>query len=296
MGYQKDSRPIAVFGKAGQLGGALLTLLQKQAIGFTHQELDLTDFSNGMSVLNKLNPRMVINAAAYTQVDRAESEAGLALAINAIAPGKLAQWCAGRNIPFIHFSTDYVFPGTGKSFWMEEDETNPLNIYGKSKLEGEKRVAASGASWLIFRTSWVYNAFGKNFLTTILDLAKTQEDLRVVNDQWGAPTYAPQLAEAVVTALNNVSHASVFPTGIYHLCHQGETTWYEFTLAILKKAAAKKIPFKLKTLTPVPSSAFHCLAKRPLNSRLSTAKAESVLGVKLPDWRQGLETCMNNLP
>ena len=287
---------ILVLGASGQVGTALLELLGNRGIALDQQDVDFAQPKSLEPALTRLagshKISAVINAAAYTQVDKAESEEALAQAVNSEAPGVLARWCAGQNIPFVHYSTDYVFNGQGTRPWTECDATAPLNAYGRTKLAGEVAVTQAGGSHLIFRTSWVYNSSGKNFLKTMLRFGAEREVIKVVADQHGAPTYAPHLAQATLAVLENASAQPQFPSGIYHLCNTGETTWYEFALAIFESARVKGIPLKVKTVEPAATADFPTPAKRPFNSRMSTEKAKRVLNVQLPDWREGLAECM----
>jgi dTDP-4-dehydrorhamnose reductase len=295
-------RPLLILGANGQIGSALIQLLGSQGVGITRNEVDCSNmdqFARELSlVLEKYHPSAVINAAAYTQVDRAEQEQSLAFTVNAEAPTKAASMCAALSIPFIHYSTDYVFPGHGNQPWKEEDPTGPLNVYGKSKLEGERGVAAAGGQWLIFRTSWVYDHSGKNFLKTILRLAGERETLRIVSNQWGAPSYASHLAQATLQALKSAQRlggSDAFPSGIYHLCNQGATSWYGFAEAIVQQARAQLIPLQVKTIEPILTSDYPTPAKRPLNSRLDLSKLKRSFDLTLPPWEVGLKECMKKL-
>ncbi|HKY04324.1 MAG TPA: dTDP-4-dehydrorhamnose reductase [Blastocatellia bacterium] len=287
--------PVIVLGAAGQLGRALTALLDDRCVGLTRSQLDLAQPSRVVSCLDRLGPSSVINAAAYTQVDKAEEEEGQAFQINAQAPGLIARWCAKAGVPFLHFSTDYVFPGTGIRPWTESDSVAPVNAYGRTKAEGEKQVAEAGGRWLVLRTSWVYSLAGKNFLNTILRLATEREVLNIVDDQHGAPTFASDLAEAAITALEQAMSAREFPAGVYHVCNSGETTWHGFAKAIIEEATARGMSLKVDKLNAIPTSAYHTPARRPLNCRLNTDKARSVLGLALRDWRSGLARCMERL-
>ena len=273
---------ILVLGATGQVGKAWLSLLGLQGGGLSHSQFDLADPSGFSSLLKQLNPCAVVNAAAYTSVDLAESNPALAFKINGESPGILAHECAQLHIPFIHYSTDYIFSGEGNRPWLEEDPAEPLSAYGRSKLEGEKRILDAGGSHLIFRTSWVYDSTGKNFLTMMLQLGKEKEALRVVADQWGAPTYAPHLAKASLQALLAALHMPAFPSGIYHLCHRGETSRNLFATAIFDLARKKGIPLRIETVEPIPTSSYPTPAKRPLNCRLNLEKVKRILGVELP--------------
>lgn len=299
---------IIVIGQHGQVGRALAQTLGNQAKVFGRSDLDLSNphqlEKNLDSLLDSLSeaekPKAFINAAAYTQVDRAEQEPALAEAINAEAPAVLAQWCARQEIPFIHYSTDYVFPGTGEHPWTEKDPTSPLNTYGASKLRGEKAIAAqmkSTGKWLIFRTSWVYDATGKNFLNTMLRLGQEREELKIVADQFGAPTYAPHLAQATLKALEHASQQEIFPSGVYHLCHSGVTSWHGFTQKIFEEVRKRGLPggasLRVQKILPILSEEYPTPARRPKNSRMNTDLAFERLGVRLPDWQQGLEDCIN---
>ena len=226
-------KKILVLGAHGQLGRAYLKLLKQEEptaeiVGASHSDADLRRPENYLRYIEKIRPAVIFNAAAYTKVDLAESENELALEINAVAPGRIAEWCARQNVPFVHFSTDYVFPGSGEAPWLETDPVAPLNFYGRSKAEGEVRVTQARGHSLIFRTSWVYDSQGKNFLTTMLQLGKEREILRVVGDQIGAPTYAPDLALASYLALKKSLEMPNFSGGIFHLVNSGFTSWYEF--------------------------------------------------------------------
>lgn len=279
---------ILVLGAGGQLGRALLLQLGERAIGLDRAACDLSQ-AGFTRKLASYSPKALINAAAYTQVDRVESERELAMRINADAVGELAVWCKMQEIPLVHYSTDYVFDGNGTRARVEEDPTNPLNYYGASKLVGEQLLAASGADYLLFRTSWVYDAWGKNFPNTMLRLFSERESISVVADQIGAPTYAPHLARASLQALEAALAAPKFPTGIYHLCAKGECSWHGFAQAIFTLASAADSGIKCKLIQPITTAEYPTPAKRPLNSRLDCSKAKNMLSVALPDWQQGLQ-------
>jgi dTDP-4-dehydrorhamnose reductase len=289
-------RRIAILGAGGQLGRALTRTLAGRAVPLTRAEADLTHLDEAIASIDRLQPDCVINAAAYTNVDAAETETQLAFQVNGVAPGRLAGWCAGKGLPFLHMSTDYVFSGAGNAPWKESDDPDPINAYGRSKLEGERRVIASGGRWLIFRTSWVYDDRGRNFLTTILRLARERESLSIVDDQWGAPTYAADLAAGVAAAMDRASADPVLPSGIYHMCNTGVITWYEFAEAIVDAARAKGESLKVQSIAPIPSSNYPTVAKRPLNSRLCTSELERSFGIRLPDWASGMRDCLASLP
>ncbi len=283
---------VLVTGVSGQVGGALLNLLGEQAVAAPRAKFDLAKPETLTARLDKIDPAVVINAAAYTAVDQAESDAETAFTVNAASPGVIAQWCAARDIPFVHFSTDYVFAGDGTRPWQETDAVAPLNVYGASKLRGEQAIAQAGGRWLIFRTSWVYDAHGKNFFTTMLRLGRERESLRVVNDQHGAPTYAPHLAEASLSALENALPQPNFPSGIYHLAHAGATTWDEFAQSIFQAARELGVQLSVKNVEGIATKDYPTPARRPANSRLATDKAQDKLKVSLPPWQAGLGECL----
>ena len=280
-----------VFGGQGQLGTALRRLMP-DAVFLDRREADMSRPESLTHVLEKHAPDVVINAAAYTQVDNAEAEEELAQLVNAESPAVMAIYCAANNVPLIHFSTDYVFDGSGDAPWHEHDPVNPLNAYGRTKLAGEDKIQQVGGKYLIFRTSWLYDATGKNFLNTMLRLGAEREELRIVSDQYGAPTYVPQMAAASLNALNHALALDEFPSGVYHLCHSGAATWHGFALAIFEQARRMGITLKVRSVLPVASADYPTAAKRPHNSRLDCSKAYIALGVDMPSWQQGLAACM----
>jgi dTDP-4-dehydrorhamnose reductase len=289
-----NHNPVIVLGASGQVGGALAALLGERGVALTRAEVDLAALSHLAGALDRFRPAAVINGAAYTQVDAAEKERDLAMAVNGEAPGIIARWCAEREIPFVHFSTDYVFSGVGQRPWTEDDQVAPVNHYGRSKLEGERQIERAGGKYLVFRTSWVYDAAGKNFLTTMLRLGREREELSVVGDQFGAPTYARHLAEATLKALDRAEALPEFPSGVYHLCNRSETSWHGFAEAIFRAARDKGMSLKLRSLKAIPSAEYPVPARRPSNSRLNTDKALKAFGISLPEWKIGLNDCLNN--
>jgi len=292
-------RPIVVTGANGQVGRALMALGSDYAdsvVGLSREECDLMEVETLAQKLEALKPGAIINAAAYTAVDKAEEEEPKANLINAQAPAVIAALCRKLEIPFVHYSTDYVFNGAGTEPWTELGMTDPLNAYGRSKYKGEEAIRKYGSKHLIFRTSWVYDGEGKNFLNTMLRLSREREVLKVVDDQIGAPTYAPHLAKATLEALENASNASRFPSGIYHLCGGGETSWMGFAKQIF--ANAYRLGFgglKVQTVDGIPTSEYPTPAMRPENSRLDCTKARQVLGVSLPHWEESLLECMEQM-
>jgi dTDP-4-dehydrorhamnose reductase len=251
-------------------------------------------------LLDEVRPDIIVNAAAFTAVDQAEREPAVARAINASAPALLAEDAARRGALLIHYSTDYVFDGAKAEPYDEADRTNPLNAYGRSKLEGEEAVRASGAGHLILRTSWVYSSRGSNFLRTILRLAAERDELRVVADQIGAPTWARFLAEATALALRQAMQerrSGGFESGVLHLAAAGETSWHGFASAILERA--RRLPdapaLRLKALTPITTAEYPLPAARPASSRLSTDRFRARFGLEIPAWETGLQLCLEEI-
>ncbi|MBI4989346.1 MAG: dTDP-4-dehydrorhamnose reductase [Rhodocyclales bacterium] len=288
---------ILLSGRNGQVGWELQrTLLPLGRVAaFGHRELDLADAAAVRRKLDEVRPDAIVNAAAYTAVDKAESEPDLAHAINAAAPALLAQEAAQRGALLIHYSTDYVYDGAKAAPYVETDPTNPLGAYGRSKLAGEEGVRAAGADHLIFRTSWVYSSRGSNFLRTILRLAAEREELRVVVDQIGAPTWARLIAEATAQALKQAMQErknGAFKGGVFHLAATGETSWHGFASAIV----AQRAGLRVKAVTPITTADYPLPAPRPANSRLNTDKFRARFGLALPAWRDCLQLCLEEIP
>ena len=289
---------ILLLGKNGQVGQALERALAPLA---GPGELLALDRSKGgdlaqldalAATVRQLRPQVIVNAAAYTAVDKAESEPDQARLVNALAPEVLAKEAQALGAWLVHYSTDYVFDGSGTRPWIETDATAPLNIYGLSKLEGERLIQAHCRRYLIFRTSWVYAAQGSNFPKTMLKLAQELERLTVVDDQWGAPTGAELLATVTAAVLRQIDLAgNEALAGLYHLAASGEATWHAYASHVISQAKALRpdLPWALQEIAPVPSSAFVTAAVRPHNSRLNTAKLQAAFGINLPDWRQGVD-------
>lgn len=290
---------ILLLGKGGQLSSAFAEKLGAKAdvAGIDEADFSRADFIKMLDgFTNGKKYQAVINAAAYTQVDKAEGEGrALNFRINADAVSELAGWCKIRALPLIHYSTDYVYDGSGNSPRKEDAPTNPLNAYGEAKLAGEKAVMASGADYIIFRTSWLYDAQGKNFFNTMLRLFSEKDSLKVVADQVGAPTYVPQLADASLVALEHALAMEKFPSGVYHLANSGETSWHGFAQEIFALATARdsgqKSLIRCGRIEPITTSEYPLPARRPLNSRLDCSKAFKILGIKMPDWQDGLKEC-----
>ena len=287
---------ILLFGKNGQVGWelqrSLAPLGELIAVSSANSELcgDLTNLMGIKQTIRKIAPDIIVNAAAYTSVDNAESEPELAHILNAQAPCVLAQEALQLNACLIHYSTDYVFNGNGSHPYLETDATDPLNVYGKTKLEGENNIVVSGCSYLIFRTSWVYAVHGNNFIKSILRLAQQREKLTVVNDQVGAPTGAELIADTTAEILHSLKYQSDV-SGVYHLAAKGHISRYEFAKFILEHAW-RRTDFSLKllpnALLPIASDDFPLPAKRPFNSRLNTCKLENQFDLSLPIWQTGV--------
>jgi len=290
---------ILVLGKGGQVANAFETLLGSRALVAGADEADFLskDFIERLENWVGKQPLFaVINAAAYTQVDKAEGEdRAKSFRINAEAVGELAAWCKKRSLPLVHYSTDYVFDGSGSAPRREDEPTGPLNAYGDSKLAGEKALTEHGGDYLLFRTSWLYDSEGKNFFNTMRRLMREKDTLSVVSDQIGAPTYAPHLAKATLFALESAAAMPQFSTGTYHLCASGETSWHGFAQAIFERLKSVEPAIVCQKILPVPSSAYPLPARRPLNSRLDCTRAQNVLGVALPSWKKGLEECFSEI-
>jgi dTDP-4-dehydrorhamnose reductase len=252
---------------------------------------DLDDPASLPGLVERVAPDLVVNAAAYTAVDRAESERDLAFRVNAEAPGLLAKACAKAGIGLVHFSTDYVFDGSQSRPWREDDPTGPLGVYGQSKLAGEEAIRASGAAHKIFRLCWVYGPRGHNFLLTMLRLGKDRDHLRVVDDQRGTPTSARRIAAGVAGALQAMPAAS----GTWHLAAEGECSWFDFAGEIFRQAVDRGLLAKAPALEAIPSSEFPTPARRPAYSRLDTGAFTRDTGLHLGDWREGLAEALDSL-
>ncbi len=292
---------ILLLGKNGQVGWelqrALAPLGELIALDFDSAGPLTADFSNPESLaatVRAVAPHMIVNAAAHTAVDKAEGEPALARAINASAVGVLAREAAALGAWVAHYSTDYVFDGSGSTPWLEDSPTGPLSVYGQTKLEGEEAIRASGARHLIFRTSWVYAARGGNFAKTMLRLAKERDKLTVINDQIGAPTGAELLADITAHALRAALHQPLLG-GTYHAVASGETSWHGYAQHVIEFARQAGQPIKVgaNAIEPVATSAFPTPAKRPGNSRMSTQKLQQAFGFTLPAWQTGVERMLN---
>lgn len=293
---------ILLLGKGGQVGWELQRSLSVLGT-VTALDFDSTehcgDFANPAGVaetVRTLRPDVIVNAAAHTAVDKAESESDFARTLNATTPGAIAQEAAKLGAWLVHYSTDYVFNGSGSRPWVETDATAPLSVYGRTKLEGEQLIAQSGAKHLILRTSWVYAARGGNFAKTMLRLAQERERLTVIDDQWGAPTGADLLADVTAHALRHLQQRPE-DAGLYHLVAAGETNWNEYAKYVLSVAAQHPVAAKIiaKEVAPVPTSAFPTPAVRPHNSRLDTTKLRNTFGLTLPHWQTGVARMLTEI-
>lgn len=251
------------------------------------ERVDFHDTDALRALCVRMAPQLIVNAAAHTAVDRAEDEEALAQQANGAAPGVLGHWAAANGAAVVHYSTDYVFDGSGTTAWAEDDPTGPLNVYGETKRAGEEAIAASGCKHLVFRTSWVHAPGGNNFIAKMLSLAQSRDELKVIDDQHGAPTSARLIAEVTARAIQQIANDRPIPSGLYHLVASGETTWNGYARFAIAEALARGVPLKLapERVLAVPTSAFPTPARRPLNSRLSTLKLRDALGIDLPNWK-----------
>ncbi len=302
---------VLLTGRNGQIGSALERILadtaELKALG--RQELDLANADNIRDAIRAFKPHLIVNAAAYTAVDRAESEEALAHKINAEAPAVMAEEAKKAGAALVHYSTDYVFDGLKNQPYTEEDASNPLSAYGRTKLAGEKAIEQTGGRYAIFRTEWVYATRGKNFLLTILRLASEREELRIVCDQSGAPTWSRAIAEATAKIVLDEwrrAGGELFGdrTGIYHMTAAGETTWHDFAVAIIERArhceggaawlnkTTGESGLKVQRVLPIATKDYPTVARRPAYSVLSNARLQATFGVKLADWRIQLETAL----
>jgi dTDP-4-dehydrorhamnose reductase len=302
---------ILLVGRTGQIGSHLHRLLPNlgTVVAPDRGELDVSDGDAIRRTIRYLNPQIIVNAAAYTAVDAAESDEAAAFSINAEAPAVLAQEAKRLGAMLVHYSTDYVFDGLKRTPYSELDPTNPINIYGKTKFAGEEAVRNSGASHLIFRTAWVYATTGRNFLLTILRLATERQELKIVRDQVGAPTRARDIAEATTKILARLDDptseagSAGEASGIYHMTASGETTWFDFARTILEKASSTSFdlpwllaatrgrPLLAERIVPVSTEEFRSPTRRPAYSVLSNSRLSQTFKLALPDWRTQLSSC-----
>ncbi len=296
----REARRILVTGVGGQVGFELTRSLQGlgQVVAADRAMLDLSDPDRIRAVVRDLRPSLIVNPAAYTAVDQAERDEAAAMRINAVAPGILAEEAKVLGAALIHYSTDYVFDGTKAAPYRETDTPLPQNVYGRSKLEGERAIAAVGGASIVFRTSWVYGTRGRNFLLTMLRLAAERSELKIVADQMGSPTWSNTIATLTAHVAAR-AFAAVDPaewwaarSGVYHLTAGGETSWHGFASAIMELA----VPAPRPVVLPIASSEFPTPARRPANSRLSNDKLAQTFGLAAPDWREALTLCLASIP
>lgn len=278
---------ILLFGKDGQVGSSLVEQLSQYpyALFLGRETCDLSHSKDIQGVLNDYAPDIIINAAAYTQVDLAEDNQELAFKINAEAPAQMAAYAFHHKVLLCHYSTDYIFDGQKKTAYQEHDYPNPLNIYGQSKWEGEKRIIRSGCLYYIFRTSWVYSHSEENFIFSVLNALKNNKTIHVVDDQVGAPTSAHFIAQMTLLSIKQE-----IPSGIYHLNNSGYTSWYEFAKYFIHLWDKEN----LKKLMPIPSEEYNFIAKRPQNSRLDNQLLSNLLNCEFPFWHDELEKFLSN--
>lgn len=293
---------VLLLGKNGQVGWELqrslscmgeLIALDRNSIQFCG---DMGNLEGLAATLRDIRPDIIVNAAAYTAVDKAEVEMRQAHAVNALAPELLAQHAAASGALLVHYSTDYVFDGTGSRGWCESDATAPLNAYGRTKLEGEQRIQDAGANHLIFRTSWVYGSRGGNFAKTMLRLGQERQQLTVINDQFGAPTGADFLADATAHCIRQYQEQPAL-AGLYHMAAAGETTWFDYANYVFAQArvAQPTLTLSVNNVSPVASSAFKTAAIRPLNSRLNTGLFERQFRLVSPLWQRGIDRLLSEI-
>lgn len=292
-------KTILLTGASGQVGWELQRQLSPFYLVITpgHNQLDLSNPDSIRQSVRELRPDIILNPAAYTAVDKAESETDLSMRVNGIAPRILAEEARQLDALLVHYSTDYVFDGDNTTPYREDTPPNPQSIYGKTKLAGELAVQSAGCRHLILRTSWVYGIHGGNFIKTVLRLAKERGELRIVADQFGAPTWARLLAHSTLQILNSPQTIAwdMHLSGIYHLTAGGRTNWYQYAEEILRLARQHDTQLKNKTINihPISTEEYPLPAKRPKNSILSTAKIQQTFGLSLPEWQDDLATCLN---
>jgi dTDP-4-dehydrorhamnose reductase len=297
-----SSPTLLVTGANGQVGFELRRSLAPlgRVVALDRAGCDLSNAAQVREVVARLRPDVIVNAAAYTAVDKAETDADTAHAINGIAPGVLAEQARALGSLLVHYSTDYVFDGRKTGAYVETDAVDPQSVYGKSKLAGEQAIAASGATALVLRTCWVAGAHGGNFAKTMLKLGRERDALRVIADQFGAPTTAALIADvtAQIVARHWLGGARErFPGGVYHLAAAGETTWHGYATEVLRTAAARGVELKADParIEAIPATAYPLPAPRPSNSRLATDKLRKTFGVHLPDWKEGVHFLLEQI-
>lgn len=289
---------ILIVGASGQLAQSLLesgNSSKNQLVALGSPDLDVTDANSVRAAFDLVRPDITINAAAYAAVDAAEENIDLAYAVNREGPRKLAENCARLDIPLIHCSTDYVYDGSSPRAYVEDDPIAPLGVYGTSKAEGDAAVQSTTAKHIILRTAWVYSPFGRNFVKTMMNLASTKDELNVVDDQCGSPTYAPHMADAMLSIIENITDPGVIekPWGVYNLAGSGDATWFEFACQILDDL--QELGGPEVRVTGISTEQYPTPARRPKNSRLDCRKLKDVFGIEIPHWRKGTSQCVERL-
>ena len=286
---------VLIFGRSGQLAQELIGLLTEAGIAHLalgRAEIDLSDFAAIDAAISSFSPTAVINAAAYTQVDKAESEPEAALLLNALAPEAMAKACARLDLPFVHISTDYVFSGDKDGTYVEDDPTGPQGVYGATKRDGEERILKIGGRVMILRTAWVFGAKGQNFVRTMLRLAESRDALNVVDDQRGNPTWSKDLALATLIAADRVGEDKAF-AGLYHVAGQTDCSWADLAIGTFERAKRHGLP--TAEVTRIPTSGYPTPAKRPANSRLSSARFEGISSWRARPWREALDLVFSEI-
>lgn len=293
---------LLITGANGQVGWELARSLMPlgEVVALDRNRCDLSRPESLAALVAQYAPDIIVNAAAYTAVDKAESEEALATTINGVAPGELARAAKAAGALLIHYSTDYVFDGSKSGPYIEDDPVAPLNAYGRSKLAGEEAIGESGCDHLILRTTWVFAARGANFVRTMLRLGAEREQLRVVADQWGAPTWARNIADATAQIVARAQQERAnggFVSGVFNLASRGETSWHGFAEAIFSTARERlpELPLKVARVEPIPAADYPTPAARPANSRLSLDRVEARFGIAMPPWQDALARCLDEL-
>ncbi len=290
---------ILFFGKSGQLAQSFQAKipneLDGQVVFVSSHEVNFLEARRLPGFLDHYSPEIVVICSAYTQVDLAETETDLAEKINFRAPQEIARWAARNGSRVIHFSTDYVYSDLTQNPILETQKPNPINHYGLTKLQGDEAIQFTGCDHFIFRTSWVYSEFGKNFLKTMLKLGATKTELRVVSDQVGSPTYAPDMADMIWKIILSLRQGQKFPSGVYHLAGNGFVSWAQFAEAIFAEAQKLKFDLKIEKVLPILSADYPTSAHRPLNSRLDISKFEKTFQMQMPSWQESMSLCLRRL-
>lgn len=299
MAFESDFSMILFFGCHGQLARSFQATqpseLEDQTVFASSQEANFEQPKILPGFLDHFGPRIVVVCSAYTQVDKAEVDRELALKINSQAPQEIARWCGQNDAFMIHFSTDYVFSGIGSRPWKESDPTGPKNWYGETKLSGELSIQNTSCRHLIFRTSWVFSEYGKNFVKTMLRLGSERYELSIVQDQFGSPTYAPDIATAVWPIVAKINHGEKLKSGTYHLAGSGEASWAEFAEFVFEEGRRQKFDLKVSEIHRIKSEQFPTAAERPLNSRLDQNLIKTTFGIEMPHWHDSVRLCLKRI-